>query len=109
MNNRNRRSSASLSSEEKTVVLQTCGATMVGWFLPVISAFVCNVIQIWMVQKILEKRNLDDTSAKSIFWKYHLLNLPLWIGTYVPYLGVPLQAYDSWKLALYTINQADHK
>lgn len=93
----------SSSEKDNTQIGIAIIVCVVCWPLPVLSGFFCNLAQAGMIGKMLEHRRLDSHLASKIFWSYRWKHIPLLIGTYLPWAGIPFQIADVCKIAKYTV------
>jgi len=93
-------------SDEEGLIHICMGGMLLFWWLPIpfISGIACNIAEIKLIETMMTRYGVSETeaSASQIFWAYHLRNPFLWMGTYVPYIGIPCQYIEVRRLTKFT-------
>lgn len=92
-----------LTSDEKTAIGIGIGLSVLAWPLVCISGFVVNIIEYYTIKHLLKINKSDTDLAGNLFNKYHWTHLPLFIGTYLPVIGIPLQIIEIWQHSMFVI------
>lgn len=91
-------------ADEKNVNKFTATMILFWWIpLPFIAGIVCNTCELTLIRNLLKKHNVDPQKESQIFWFYHMRNPFLWLGTYLPYIGIPCQYAEVKRLTQYTV------
>jgi len=90
--------------EEKDIAVCIGGIVLCWWIpLPFIAGIVCDYAEKKLIKTILVRNNIEKNKVSKIIRIYRLRNPFLWIGTYIPYIGIPCQLTEVKRLTKYTM------
>jgi hypothetical protein len=77
------------------------------WTLPVISGVICAKIERTLITKTLKVMGCySDAGLEKVFWFFRQKTFFLYVGTYLPGLGVPLQLLETYGIGQFAIHCA---
>ena len=94
-----------LSVQEEEDISVCIGGIVLCWWIPIpfIAGIVCDYAEKKLVKRILLRYNINESKVSKIIRIYRLRNPFLWIGTYIPYIGIPCQYVEVKRLTKYTM------
>jgi hypothetical protein len=83
-------------------------ATCLGcWFLPVVSGVVCSAVEAQLINKVLKIMGChSEVASDKIYWFFRQKTFFLFGATYAPFVGVPLQLFETYGLGQFAIHCA---
>lgn len=95
-----------LSDKDEEEIAKCLGGMLIYWWLPIpfIAGIMCDIAEKDLIALILKKHGVAQSKASvpGILFRYHFRNPFLWIGTYIPYIGIPCQYIEVRRLTKYT-------
>jgi hypothetical protein len=77
------------------------------WFLPVVSGIVCSMAEAELINRVLKIMDCySKEDSDRIYWFFRKKTFFLFAGTYAPFVGVPLQLFETYGLGQFAIHCA---